>query len=130
MAAKDSFQQVFDALKPVFEEYAGRLAIQVDEPGQYYLETKAAAASGPYKGRRLQFGGVKIGKAYVSFHLMPIYMNPKLQAAISPELKKRMQGKSCFNFTSLDPSHIAELKKLTKAGFDEFKTWGQKFGTA
>ena len=25
---------------------------------------------------------------------------------------------------------IAELKKLTKAGFDEFETWPQKFGSA
>jgi hypothetical protein len=121
MPAKESFQAVFDALKPVFEEYAGRLAIQVDQPGQYYLETKTPMR----KGQRLQFGGVKIGKAYVSFHLMPIYTNPKLQATISPELKKRMQGKSCFNFTSVDPSHLAELKKLTKAGFDEFQTWGR-----
>ena len=124
--AGQSFQEVFDVLKPVFEEYSGRLAIQVDRPGEYYLETKTAIR----KGQRLQFGGVKIGKAYVSFHLMPIYMNPKLQASISPELKKRMQGKSCFNFTSVEPGHIAELKKLTKAGFEEFKTWGQKFGTA
>ena len=128
MAAKESFQEVFDALKPLFEQYAGSLGIQVDKPGQYYLETKAAASSGPYKGRRLQFGGVKIGKAYVSFHLMPLYMNPVLQKTISPELKKRMQGKSCFNFTSVGPSHLAELKKLTKAGFEEFKTWPQKFG--
>jgi hypothetical protein len=126
MAGKESFQEIFDALKPLFEAYAGRLAIQVDKPGQYYLETKVAMR----KGQRLQFGGVKIGKAYVSFHLMPIYMNPKLQATISAELKKRMQGKSCFNFTSVDPSHIAELKKLTKASFEEFKTWGQRFGTA
>ena len=130
MADQESFQQVFDTLKPVFEQYAEKLHIQVDKPGQYYLETEAAAQSGPYKGRRLQFGGVKIGKAYVSFHLMPLYMNPKLQAAISPELKKRMQGKSCFNFTQVDPSHISELKKLTKAGFEEFKTWPQKFGAA
>ncbi|HEV8415849.1 MAG TPA: hypothetical protein VGQ49_19820 [Bryobacteraceae bacterium] len=122
----DSFQNIFDALKPLFEEYEGRLAIQVDKPREYYLETRSAI----YNGRRLQFGGVKIGKAYVSFHLMPIYMNPKLQATISPELKKRMQGKSCFNFTSVDPGQIAELKKLTKAGFDEFKTWGQKFGSS
>jgi len=126
MPAKDSFQEVFDALKPVFEEYAGRLAVQVDEPGEYFLETMTAMR----KGQRFQFGGVKIGKAYVSFHLMPIYMNPKLQGTISPELKKRMQGKSCFNFTSLDPTQIAELKKLTKAGFEEFKTWGQKFGSS
>jgi len=126
MAGKASFQEIFDALKPLFEEYAGRLAIQVDEPGQYYLETK----SGIRQGQRLQFGGVKIGKAYVSFHLMPIYMNPALQKSISPDLKKRMQGKSCFNFTTLDPSHIAELKKLTQAGFEEFRTWPQKFGSA
>lgn len=125
MAGKKSFRETFDALKPVFEEYAGRLAVQVDKPGRYYLETKPAI----HRGRRMQFGGVKIGKAYVSFHLMPIYMNPKLQATISPELKKRMQGKSCFNFTHVDPIHIAELKKLTQAGFDEFKTWGQKFGS-
>ena len=125
MAGKESFPEIFAALKPIFEDYAGRLAIQVDKPSEYYLETKTAMR----KGQRFQFGGVKIGKAYVSFHLMPIYMNPKLQSMISPELKKRMQGKSCFNFTTLDPSHVAELKKLTKAGFDEFKTWGQKFGS-
>lgn len=119
----ESFQKIFEALKPVFEEYAGRLAIQVDKPGEYFLETKTAMR----KGQRFQFGGVKIGKAYVSFHLMPIYMNPKLQAAISPDLKKRMQGRSCFNFTSINPNQIAELKRLTKAGFDEFTTWGQKF---
>jgi hypothetical protein len=125
MPVRESFRAVFDALKPVFAEYAERLAVQVDKPGEYYLETKAAI-----QGRRLQFGGVKIGKAYVSFHLMPIYMNPKLQAAVSPELKKRMQGKSCFNFTKVEPGHIAELKKLTNAGFNEFKMWPQKFGSA
>ena len=122
----ESFQEIFDALKPIFEDYAGNLGVQVDKPGEYFLETKTAMR----KGQRLQFGGVKIGKAYVSFHLMPIYMNPKLQEAVSPELRKRMQGKSCFNFTSVDPGHIAELKKLTKAGFDEFQTWGQKFGSS
>lgn len=123
-AGEDSFPEIFEGLKAIFLPYAGKLAVQVDKPDQYYLETKTPMR----KGQRFQFGGVKIGKAYVSFHLMPLYMNPKLQAAISPELKKRMQGKSCFNFTRLDTGEISELKKLTKAGFDEFKTWGQKFG--
>jgi hypothetical protein len=125
VAQRKSFQAVFDALKPVFEAYAEHLAVQTDKPGAYYLETKTEIR----KGQRFQFGGVKIGKAYVSFHLMPIYMNPNLQATISPELKKRMQGKSCFNFTAIDPGHVAELTKLTKAGFDEFKRWGQKLGS-
>ncbi len=125
-AANDSFPEVFQALKAIFVPYAGKLAVQVDKPDQYYLETKTPLR----KGRAFQFGGVEIGKAYVSFHLMPLYMNPKLQAAVSPELKKRMQGKSCFNFTRLEPGQIAELKKLTREGFDEFSTWGEKFGSA
>jgi len=126
MADKESFHEIFAALKPIFEEYAGRLAVQADRPGEYFLETKTAIR----KGQRLQFGGVKVGKAYVSFHLMPIYMNPKLQAAISPELKKRMQGKSCFNFTKVEPAQIAELKKLTEAGFEQFKSWPAQFASS
>ena len=126
MAGRESFQEIFAALKPIFEKCADRLSVQVPEPDQYFLETKTAIR----KGQRLQFGGVKIGKAYVSFHLMPIYMNPKLQATISPDLKKRMQGKSCFNFTKLEPEHIAELKKLTAAGFEEFRTWPARFASA
>jgi len=73
---------------------------------------------------------VKIGKAYVSFHLMPIYMNPKLQATISPELKKHMQGKSCFNVTHIEPDKIPELRTLAKAAVEQFKAWGQKAGSA
>jgi hypothetical protein len=111
-----SFQEVFDALKPIFVKYAGRWAVQVDKPGEYYLETKTAV----HKGHRIQFGGVRIGKAYVSFHLMPIYMNPKLQAAISPELKKRMQGKSCFNFTAVDEGLFVELAALTARGIEGY----------
>lgn len=71
--AKASFQDVFEALKAIFVPYANSLAVQVDKPDQYYLETRTPMR----KGHAFQFGGVKIGRAYVSFHLMPIYMNPK-----------------------------------------------------
>ena len=124
MANKEPFDKVFAALKPVLTPYAARLSVKDDKPGHYYLETKTAV----YKGHPMMFAALRTGKAYVSLHLLPLYMNPKLKATISPELKKRMQGKACFNFTSVDPSHLAELKKLTKAGFEEFKTWPQKFG--
>jgi hypothetical protein len=32
-----------------------------------------------------------------------------------------MQGKSCFNFTRLDPAHLEELARLTEQGFSAFK---------
>lgn len=33
---------------------------------------------------------------------MPVYASEELQKSISAELKKRMQGKSCFNFKAPD----------------------------
>lgn len=66
------------------------------------------------------FGAVRAGKAYVSYHLMPVYGSAALAAAISPGLKKRMQGKSCFNFTAPDPALFAELAALTEAGARAF----------
>ena len=39
---------------------------------------------------------------------------------MSPELKKRMQGKSCFNFKEVDENLFKELATLTKAGAAKF----------
>jgi hypothetical protein len=67
------------------------------------------------------FASIQRGKAYVSFHLMPLYMSSSLTNTISPELKKRMQGKTCFNFkTTPAPELIAELKGLTEAGLQQW----------
>ncbi|HUS19732.1 MAG TPA: hypothetical protein VMZ25_08785, partial [Terriglobales bacterium] len=46
--------------------------------------------------------------------------SPDFMKSMSPELKRRMQGKSCFNFTEVDPKLFAELKALTKAGSERF----------
>jgi hypothetical protein len=40
---------------------------------------------------------------------------------LSPDLKKKMQGKSCFNFTGADPKLFRELAKVTAAGFTLYK---------
>lgn len=45
-----------------------------------------------------------------------------MTASVSPALKKRMQGKSCFNLTAPDAALFAELKHLTAEGFRRFKT--------
>lgn len=68
----------------------------------------------PTKPReRMWFGGAARKKAYVSIHLMPVYSHPSLLADISPALKKRQQGKSCFNLKTPDPALLAELEALT-----------------
>jgi hypothetical protein len=52
---------------------------------------------------------------------MPVYMYPELSKDLSPELKQRMQGKSCFNFKKVEPDLFRELAELTKKGAEKFK---------
>jgi hypothetical protein len=96
-----TFATVFAVLKPVLAEHANRLAVKADTPVEYTLVTKSASPFPQHKGQPLYFGSVRLGKAYVSFHLVPLYMCPALAKSISPALKKRMQGKACFNFRAI-----------------------------
>ena len=115
--SKADLQSVFEQLKSILQNFEPRLLLKVDEPGSYSLD---APYSEKYK-RELFFGAAQIKKNYVSYYLFPVYMFPELLKGMSPELKKRMQGKSCFNFTSIDKELLSELKQLTKSGFERFK---------
>jgi hypothetical protein len=53
---------------------------------------------------------------------MPVYGCPAMLKSISPELKKRMQGKACFNFTEVEPKLFRELGKITDDGFKAFRS--------
>jgi hypothetical protein len=118
------FAAVFGVLKPVLAEYANRLAVKADTSVEYTLVTKSASPFPQHKGQPMYFGSVRLGKAYVSVHLMPLYMSPVLVKAISPALKKRMQGKTCFNFkTEPEPELIAALTRLTEAALQQ---WSEK----
>jgi hypothetical protein len=53
---------------------------------------------------------------------MPLYMTPDLTKSMSPELKKRMQGKTCFNFkTTPSPEILKELERLTADGLSHWR---------
>lgn len=116
------FKPIFDRLSAILERYAsGRLQVRAGTQNQVELVGPASAQS---MGREVWFGAVRIGKRYVSYHLMPVYACPDLLDSISPELKKRMQGKSCFNFTHMDEGLFQELDQLTKRGYERFKKQG------
>lgn len=59
------------------------------------------------------FGAVMRKRNQVADRLMPVYEHPQLLDDLSPELRRRMQGKSCFNFTRLDETLVSELAGLT-----------------
>ena len=114
MPTQSEFPEVFEKLKSIIKPYSPRLKIKADTSDSYHLEGKY---SEKWKND-LFFASTQIKKNYVSFYLMPVYMYPDLLKGISPELKKHMQGKSCFNFKKIEPTLFDELSELTKTGFD------------
>ena len=120
MSSPDEHRPVFERLRAILQPYAPRLTVVHDTGDNYYLD---AGWSEKWK-RVVFFGAATIRKRYVSFYLMPVYAHPRLLDGISPALKARMQGKACFNFTSVDEEQIKELERLTRSGFDCFEREG------
>ena len=111
---------VFSELRQIMLPYGDKLNPKTDTESEYYVDTKHIQKN----KKPLFFGAVQIKKGFVSYHLMPVYAQPKLLAAVSPELKARMQGKSCFNFKEVEPKLFMELSALTEAGFASYKEQG------
>jgi len=117
MSSQNDLPFVFEQLKNILKPHAENLSLKADTSDTYYVD-------GPYSEKwkkQLFFGSAQIKKNYVSFYLMPVYMYPDLLKDISPELKKRMQGKSCFNFKKVEPELFKELAQLTEKGAEKFK---------
>ena len=117
MSPQTDFPVVFEKLKTILKPFEKALTVKTDSVDTYYLD-------GPYSEqwkKELFFGSAQIRKNYVSFYLMPVYMYPDLLKGISPELKKHMQGKSCFNFKKVEPELLQELAELTEKGYARFQ---------
>ena len=117
MTSKNDFSSVFEQLKSILKPYAENLTLKVDTSDTYYIDC-------PYSEKwkkQLFFGSAQVKKNYVSFYLMPVYMYPELLQGISPELRKRMQGKSCFNFKKMEPELFKELSDLTRKSVNKFQ---------
>ncbi len=113
MPKQEDFPVVYSRLKALFQPVVANLTVTEDTAATYAL----AGRPTPKYPQGMWVGGVQIRKNYVSYHLMPVYMFPDLLTGISDRLRKRMQGKSCFNFTAVDEDLLAELGRLTAAGF-------------
>lgn len=122
MTAKN-FEPVYQKLRTLMEKHISGMIVKHDEPGNYYI----IGPNPDYRGNEAYFGGMQIRKNYVSYHLMPVYMDPSLLENIPENLRKRMQGKSCFNFKKEDPELLTALDELTGNCADWFRenveTW-------
>ena len=112
---------VFDALKAILQPHADRLVVTVDEADHYSLDTRHVMPN----GKVLWFGGVPRRQALcLSYHLMPIYVDAALSDSVGETLAARRQGKSCFNFRTLEQIPVAALADLTGRGVRDYERRG------
>ena len=120
MASQANFPHVFERLRRILDQAQPVGVVTADAAGNFSLNTPYS----PLFQKELFLGAVQVKKNYVSFYLMPVYMYPDLLEGISPSLKKRMQGKSCFNFTAVDEALFQELEALTARSIERLKQEG------
>lgn len=110
------FEAVHARLREIVLRQRGDLAVTKDGPGGVAIEVPGL------EGKPWGYvAGTRVGKSYVSFCLMPVYATPGLADTLSPELRKRMQGKACFNFRTVDERLLAELEELTAKTIPGFR---------
>ena len=118
----DDSTPLFERIRAMFRRHEAKAVVMHDEPGRYYLGTHEVRAKDGY---RTWLGGVEVKKNHVSAHLIPVYAHPELLAGASDPLKKRMQGKSCFNFKKMDEELLTELETLVDRGVAAFEADGK-----
>lgn len=112
--------EIFEKLRQVLTSLDPGLLVKKDQPDYYYLNTNIKV-----KGKDMFFGAVQIRRSYVAYHLYPVYTHPELLDDISDDLKKRMQGKSCFNFKKeITAEQLDEINELTKKSYTSFLQMG------
>ena len=113
----------------VLEAHAGEFRVVDDTNSRYGLEGRAGPATMRAWGDKarsstIPVAWVSIGKTYVSYHLMGVHGNARLMDTVSDGLRAHMQGKSCFNFKTVDEALFRELARVTAEALHGMKKAG------
>ncbi len=118
----DDLTALFERIRAMFRRHEAKAVVMHDEAARYYLGTHEVRAKDGY---RTWLGGVEAKKNYVSAHLIPVYAHSELLDGASKDLRRRMQGKSCFNFKNMDEALLSELEALIGRGVAAFEADGK-----
>ncbi len=108
---------VFERLRDIMQRSTKQLVVTDDRRGSMTIESTDATST----GKRRWFGAVQTTENDVSYHLMPVYEHPGLLDDVSPALRARLHGKSCFNFKTIHEDVFNELESLTRQSVADFE---------
>jgi len=111
---------LFNRLRKVMAAYEKLLTCTGDNENSYELYTTHIMKN----KKPLFFGGVKINKNFVSYHLMGLYVFPEMVEQIDPKLRALLKGKSCFNVKRLDEHLLDQLERITQRCLERYQSQG------
>ena len=121
-------EMIFARLRGILRQHGAGLGDR-SASGRFTLESAPGpatlqASGGKVRRPTIPVAWVEARKSYVSFHLMGLYGNRKLESEVSRELRARMQGKTCFNFKRIDEDLFTELDRVTGQAIAAFRQAG------
>jgi hypothetical protein len=120
----DDLQSLFDSLKALLQKYTPPLVPKANSAATYDLwSIHPVEIQGRHK-KEVYFAGLVIRKSYVGFYFMPVYSEPKMKAALAPELMQLLKGKSCFHIKTLTPELSGQIEAALQTGFARYKELG------
>ena len=113
----DNRTEIFNALKPLLQEYAPPLVAVVDTDTDYGLISPKEVVIAGRTRKNVFFASVEIQKLFVGFYFMPVYADTSLKTVFQPELLSLLKGKSCFHIKKLTPAPVEQIRDALKLGF-------------
>jgi hypothetical protein len=107
-----SLNDTYATLQKILSLYAPPLLFSSTEKPKPWIRLtipRSIAIPGIYSGKpiHLEVASFTPQKDSISFHYLPLYMNPALKSKLPPALTKLLKSKTCFHIKSLD-STLAE----------------------
>jgi hypothetical protein len=109
-------KETFEALKTVLVAHSKGLRVTRDGalgPGSIVAGPKSSER--PWRDF---FAAVREGKNYTALHFMPIYSHPSKFEDLPGDLRKKLTGKACFHFKTVDPETIEMVGAMLDRGRD------------
>ncbi len=124
-----SLNETYATLQKIFSLYAPPLVLSSTAKPKPWIRLtipRAISIPGVYSGKpiHLEVASFTPQKDSVSFHYLPLYMNPSLKSKLAPALTKLLKGKTCFHIKSLDPSLVEHINTAIEEGTSFYHSRG------